>query len=170
MPAFLLKLMPFRDWGYVALAAAAVVYYNVHVHNLIVDAQKRQIAAVAAATIAVQQKAHDAAVKMQADYEARLAAAERKYEDQVAAATAAHDADMRRLQQYAAAYRDADRALHGAAGSAGESGTAEGTGGAGGVGELPRGLAVSLGLADALRADDALLEACRADRDSLTGK
>jgi hypothetical protein len=170
MPAFLLKLMPWRGWGYAAIAAAAVIFYNVHVHNLIVAGQQHEIAAIKTASDKVQKAAEAEKAAMVADYAAKSAATEKMYVQNFAAAATADAADLLRLQQLASHYRDAYSALQSATGAGGKPDPSSGASGPGGVGELPQGLRVSLGLASALRADDNLLAECRADRDALSGK
>ena len=170
MPAIFAKLLPFRDWAYAAVLVAAVIFYNVHVHNLIVKAERAQIAAVQAASDKVRAEAHAQKLKDDADYAAAKAATEKMYAENFAAAATADAADLLRLQRLVASYRDANRALQGALGASDKPDPAAGASGPGGLGELPRGLRVSLGLAEALRADDNLLNECRADRDALSGK
>lgn len=170
MPAWILKLMPWRDWAYAAIAAVALVAYNVHVHNLIVKAKAQEIAAVAAASGKVKAAALVEMQRQTDDYNAKLADTEKTFAQHTQDADAAHDADLKRLQQLANSYRDANRALQGAAGAGGKPDTAQRPPGTDDMGSLPRGLGVPLRLADALRFDDALLAACRSERDALTGK
>lgn len=170
MPAWILKLMPWRDWAYLGAAVAAIVFYNVHVHNLVVAGQKAQVVAIAAASAKVQAAADAEMARVTADYHDKLIATEKTYAQNILDNGAAHAADLKRLQQLANSYRDANKALHSALGSEGKPDTGGGAGSAEGVGQLSEFASVSLGLADALRGDDALLTTCRADRDALTGK
>lgn len=167
MPALLLKLVPFRDWLYAGIAVAAVIWFLHHDHV------ERQIGATAVTTAvnAATQKTLIAA-KAQLDaqdkqYAGNLAKVSATYETQLSTATAQHGADLQRLREY-----DAYRHSHpdtnvGGTGTAG-SDTDGGAASAGDVGSNIEGAA--LGLADALRLDDAQLQLCWTERDSLTGK
>lgn len=172
MWALFLKAVPFRDCVYAAAAIAAVVWYNVHVHNLEVGYSQKRVAAVnsayadaSAQALKAAKAAADAKDKQYAQIVAQVKAS---YEDQIARGNAAHDADIARLRQRAADSRSQhpDAVLGSAAGS---SSTVDGgDSGASRLGSVPASL--GLELADALRKDDAALAACYADRDGLTGK
>lgn len=170
MPSWIFKVMPWRDWAYAGIAVAAVIFYNVHVHNLVVAGQKQQAVAIAAASEKVRTAADIEKATMTADYTARLAATQEKLDENIKANAAAHAADLAKLQLYADREHSRDAALLGAASSGVQPGSPGGSGSAEGLGQLPEFAIVSLGLADALRTDDGLLASCRADRDALTGK
>jgi hypothetical protein len=166
MFATLVKLIPFRDYAYAALAAAAIVFWF---HHDAVEQKKgaaHEIAAVQAATAKVQAAAEAQIKQKDSEYASNLAKVTSGYEEELSLDAGQHDADLQRL-------RDADTShssAHSAVGSAGpaHAGPAPGTASAGGLGSVPADIA--LGLADALRHDDAELKECWADRDELTGK
>lgn len=170
MFAGLLKLLPWRDWVYAAIAVGAIGYYNVHVHNLTTAAVAHELASIQKTSDALKAQAVAKVAALTADYNRQLTAAQEKYAQDTQAATVAHDADLQRLLQLASAYRHADRAVPSSPGTSGQPSTSARPDSAGSVGSLPQGLNVSLGLADALRFDDNLLATCRAERDTLTGK
>ena len=171
MLALFSKLIPFRDYAYAAAALAAIIFYNVHVHNLEVHYAAAKIAAVNAAYKKGSDEALAAAKKAIDDkdrqHAADLAQVEENYENLIKSNDAAHNADVSRLRQRAADSEQRANALLGSAGS-GSAASGSGDQGAGGLGTVPAGLALEL--VDALRQDDAALGKCYADRDSLTGK
>jgi hypothetical protein len=172
MPALLLKLIPFRDYAYAALFAAAVIWYNVHVHNLEVTYAAKQTTAITAAVASANTKADAAATakidKLNADYAAAIVNNGVNYAKAIRLADAAHDADVKRLQLLAAA-AGGGTSNTGMGSAATQASAADaGTISARALGVVPAERA--LDLADALRADDAALVQCYADRDSLTGK
>ena len=165
----LLKLLPYRDYAYAALAVAAVSWFLVHDHNERVIGAKREAAAVAAASAKTQAAAAAAVKQLNDTYSVQVKEITDGFQIQLAAAAAQHASDVERLRERASADGDGGRSvLRGAAGS--QQGKATGAGGAGaeGLGDVPGALALEL--ADALRHDDAALTACYADRDALTGK
>jgi hypothetical protein len=165
------KLIPFRDYAYAAAAIALVIYYNVHVHDLEVHYAAARVTAVEAAYKKGSDEAVAVAKKQIADKDKEhandLAQVEENYEKLIQANDAAHNADAARLRQRAADSEQRANALLASAGSA-SSAAGGGDQGSGGLGTVPAGL--GLELADALRQDDAALNKCYADRDSLTGK
>jgi len=166
MFATLAKLVPFRDYVYAALVAAAIVFWF---HHDAVEQKKgaaHEIAAVQAATAKVQAAAEAQIKQNDSEYASNLAKVTSGYEEELSLDAGQHDADLQRL-------RDADKShsgAHPAVGSAGpaHAGSATGTASTGGLGKVPAELALEL--ADALRHDDAQLKACWAERDGLTGK
>ena len=154
-----------------AIAIAAIVFYNAHVHNLEVHYAAAKVAAVNAAykksgdeAVAAANKRIESLNKQHGD---DLAQVEENYENLIKSNDAAHNADVSRLRQRAADSEQRANALLGSAGS-GSAASGSGNQGAGGLGTVPAGLALEL--VAALRQDDAALGKCYADRDSLTGK
>jgi hypothetical protein len=160
------KLIPFRDYVYAAVAIAAVIWYNVHVHRLEVAYAAQQVAAIEAAVDTASRAAQDAARKIADEkekaYAVQASQVEDTYEKQLQSADAQHARDLDRVRQLTAqVHSNGDALLPGAAGSA--SGTNGGPSRADALG-------IGAELADALRRDDAQLQQCWADRDALTGK
>jgi hypothetical protein len=175
MLAILLKLIPFRDYAYGALALSAVIWYNVHVHNLevVYAAQKVNAVttAVAAATKQDELKAAAQIAALTKQHANDVAQVESKYESQIKQNTADHAADLSRLRQRAAqsgGSGNSNVVLDSAGGSGQTDAAAGGNQGTLGLGSVPGGL--SLEIVDALRADDAALTKCWTDRDDLVGK
>ncbi len=166
MLALLSKLIPFRDYAYAALAASAVVWYNVHIHNLEVAHDAKQNAAIAAETRKVTDAANAKMAQTVADYEAANEQEEANYAITVKADIDQHNLDVQRLRDATAAKGDSSAVL----GSAPSSAPAASGGDQSltGLGSVPANLALEQ--ADAVRQDDAALAKCYADRDSLTGK
>src|SRR5882762_9140971 len=158
----LLKLLPFRDYVYAAIAIAAIVFYNVHVHNLEVRYAAKQVAAV---KIAVQEASTtliaSAAKEMNiqaARYAANLKRMNETHAKQSQADDAAHAADLQRLRQLAAAS------------NSGGSGSLEGAGGPSSSPDPGRSSLIGLGyvsaeLAAALHDARNDLGSCYAERD-----
>jgi hypothetical protein len=166
MPALLLKLIPFRDYVYAALAIAALIF-GVHEYRAIeAKGAAHEIAAVQAASVKAQAAAKAANDKLTADYSAALVTVGENYAKAIQDNDTAHSADLKRLQQRAAGGDRADAAVGSASPATATAGG--GNQGAAGLGKVPADLALEL--ADALRQDDAALQQCYADRDSLTGK
>jgi hypothetical protein len=173
MPALLLKLIPFRDYVYAAIAAAVLIWYNVHVHNLEVAYAAKQVSAVttavAKATAKDQATAAALVASLNKQHDTDVAQVQANYEAQIKQDSADHAADLNRLRQLAAksgGSGNSNSVLESASSSA--PAADGGNQSAGGLGSVPGGL--SLELADALRADDSALNMCYADRDSLIGK
>lgn len=170
MWAAVLKLIPFRDYAYAAVVVAALVWYNVHVHNLEVAYSAKQETALTNAIASANTKADAAATakinKMTADYDAAIVKIGENYAKAMQSADAAHDADVKRLQLRATSSGASNTGVDSTAveASAADAGTISTRA----LGVVPAERA--LDLADALRADDAALVQCYADRDSLTGK
>jgi hypothetical protein len=166
MLTVLLKMIPFRDYVYAALGIAAVLWYNVHTHNLEVAYGKKQVHAVELAVADASQKAQDAAKKLadekERQYALQATQVEDTYEKQIKSADAQHTRDLERVRQLTAQVHSNTSPMLPSTG-----GTAPGP-------DVGPGRADALGagaeLADALRRDDAQLTQCWADRDSLTGK
>lgn len=166
MPILLSKLIPFRDYFYAAVAVAAVIFYNVHVHELEVGYAKQRVAAVEAADKAATDRtlraAKDAIDAKEKQYTLQLSQVEDTYETQLKSADDQHNADLARVRQLtAASNRGAGSVLSGSGSSGAEAA----------CGAL---CAAALGagaeLAAALRQDDAALTACYDERDKVTGK
>lgn len=87
MPALLLKLIPLRDWLYAGLVAAAVVWYNVHVHYLEVAYSAQRVAAVEQAdkdaTDRTLRAAKSAIDEKEKQYTLQLSQVEDTYENQI---------------------------------------------------------------------------------------
>jgi hypothetical protein len=173
MIALVTKLVPFRDWLYGGLAVAAVIFWFHHDHvEQLKGAQAVQTAVAAAnAKADAAAKANIAALTKQ--YQDQATQIQVSYEKQLADASAQHDSDVQRLQQLEANSRGAPHTDVGSA-PALSTPTPSGPVSAPDVGSVPADLYVradvALGLADALRLDDAQLQACWAERDTLTGK
>lgn len=166
MPAFLLKLVPFRDWLYAALAIALGIAWYVHNQHMITEGEQREQIAVVAASAkatAVAQKAID---KLTTAHVIEVANIEDNYEHIIQADDTASAADLQRLRERAGSDSHPNQVLESASGD--KSTPAAGASDSGSLGTVPAEQALSL--ADALRADDAALVKCYADRDSLTGK
>ena len=171
MLAILSKLIPFRDYVYAAIAIAAIIFYNVHVHELNVRYAAHQMQAVEAAdkdaTDRILRAAKDALDAKDAAYKQALANQEVKHAQDIRSRDDAHAADIARLRQLANA---GNRNGHAEVGSS--TGTSTGTGqssaSAGSLGFVPAELGAEL--ADALRTTRDQRDLCYAERDSLTGK
>jgi hypothetical protein len=159
----LLELIPLKDWLYAGLLII-VIAFSVHEYREIeAKGAAKEAAAVQAVSSAVQAQAKKTNDKLTADYSAAVVTVGENYAKSMQSAATAHDADLKLLQRRAASSGGSgNSAVAGAAGTAAPSGAGnEGFSGLGGV---------ALELATALRADDAALAQCYADRDSLTGK
>lgn len=166
MYAALLKLIPFRDYVYAALALAAIVWFLHHDHVERDIGAARVTAAVREATAKAEKAAQAKVDKLNAAHADDVAHIEDRYEKAIRANDAAHAADLQRLRDRAASDARANKLLGGPA-----SGAAAGEARASGpesLGSVPAEL--GLEIVDALRADDAALDKCWAERDSLTGK
>lgn len=162
----LLKLVPFRDYAYAALALAAVVWFLHHDHVERGIGAARVTAAVTAATAKANAVAQDKIDKLNAAHADDVAQIEDRYENTIRANDASNAADLQRLRERAARNASSNQVLGSA--SAGEATGEAGTSSSDGLGSVPADLALKL--ATALRADDASLDKCYADRDGLTGK
>lgn len=166
MPAFLLKLIPLRDWLYAGLAVAVLILWIHHNHV----EQAKGAAAVASAVQTATNKANTAAQakidKLTADHADDVAQIEDRYENTIRDNDTTHAADLQRLRDRAARDSSTNQVLDSSI--SGEATSQAGAGGTESLGSVPAERA--LDLADALRADDAALDKCYADRDSLTGK
>ncbi len=166
MFAVLLKLVPFRDYAYAALAAAAVIWFLHHDHVERGIGAARVTAAVNVATAKANAAAQAQIDKLNATHAGDVAQIKVNYEKVIHDNSATHDADMQRLRDSTARNRNSGKVLDSA-----EAGSAPGQTGAGSsssLGSVPADLAMTL--VDALRADDAALDQCYADRDDLVGK
>ena len=157
----LLKLLPFRDYLYAALAIAGVVYYNVHVHNLIKNDEQRQTAAIAIETAKVLTKARAQIDDLNTQHAAELAANKATYDATLKSNSDADAAELQRLR---------DIAAKGGGSPHVDSATGTSTPTDSGGSSLVRLGYVSEELAAGLRDARADLTRCYADRDSLTGK
>lgn len=166
MYAALLKLVPFRDYVYAALAAAAVVWFLHHDHVERDIGAARVTAAVNAATAKANVAAQAQIDKLNAAHSDDVAQIEANYENVIRDDDAAHVADLQRLRNRAAGNGNSGEVL--GSPEAGRQTSEAGAGSAGSLGSVPADLALTL--VDALRADDAALDKCYADRDQLVGK
>jgi len=160
-------LIPFRDYVYAGVAIAAVIFYNVHVHNLEVHYAAKQVAAVkTAVTDASNALIASAAKEMNAQaarYAANLKQVNETYANQSHLDAVNHAADLQRLRQLASA------------GNGGESRALQGPAGPGSPTDPGRSSLIGLGyvsaeLAGSLRDAREDLGKCYAERDSVTGK
>lgn len=166
MPAFLLKLIPLRDWLYAGLAVAAIIFWFHHDHVEQAKGAATVTAAVKAATDKAQAAAAVAITKLNTNHANDVAQIEDHYENTIRDNDAAHAADLQRLRDRAARSSHTNGVLEGSPG--GEATSQAGAGSSESLGSVPAEYALEL--ADAVRADDAALDKCYADRDSLTGK
>jgi hypothetical protein len=169
MPLFL-KLIPFRDYLYAAIAAALLVWYNVHVDRLEHRYAAAQVHAVEAADTAATKKANDAAAAIiaanSADYATKLKKAQDTFDANTQASTAANAADIARLRNIAAGYQQANAVLRGTIAASAAGGPISSSPES--LGTVPAELGAEL--AGALRATRDQRDVCYAERDSLTGK
>lgn len=163
MLALLMKLVPFRDFAYAAIAIAAGLWWIHHDHVEQAAGAARVEAAVAAASAAAQKDAEAKVAAHDNEHAIELAKVKEIYDTAITSAAAQHAADLQRLRDIAARRSNGGGPVLGSAAPA-PSGADPGPPSVGGLGE------VAAGLADALRQDDASLSSCRAERDSLTGK
>jgi hypothetical protein len=166
MLAVLLKLVPFRDYAYAAVALAAVVWFLHHDHVERGIGAARVTAAVNVATAKANAAAQARIDKLNVAHASDIAQIEATYEKAIHDNSSAHAADLQRLRDSAAHNSDGEKVLGGS--EAGSAAGQTGTSGSGGLGSVPSDLALTL--VDALRADDAALDQCYADRDELVGK
>lgn len=166
MYAALLKLIPFRDYLYAALAVAAVIWFLHHDHLERDIGAAKVVASVQAATRKAEQAAQKRIDKLNVDHANDVAQIEDRYENTIHDNDVAHAADLQRLHERSHSDSSPGKLLGSASG--GETSTQAGASSAEGLGGVPA--TIALRLADALRADDAALDKCYADRDSLTGK
>src|SRR3984957_4528782 len=170
MIAMLAKLIPFRDYVYAAIAAAVLIWYNVHVTELEHHYAADKVAAVVSADAAATKKANDAADKViaadRASYTASLQKAQEAFDANSKATAAANAADIARLRDITASYQKANALLSGAL-TASATGK-PGPGSTESLGTVPAELGAEL--AGALRTTNDQLQLCYAERDSLTGK
>lgn len=167
MLAFLLKLVPFRDYAYAALAAAAIAWFLHHDSVERAAGAAREVAAVREATakaLAAEQATID---KLNADHAKDLTAVQVSYEQTINANNASHASDLQRLRNAARNSNGAAPVLDSAIGGSAAA-TEAGASSVNSLGSVPANIALQL--VDALRADDAALDKCYADRDDLTGK
>lgn len=162
----LLALVPTKDWLYAGLFVILLAFSAHEYRAIEAKGAQQEQAAVLAASVKTQAAAKAVNDKLTAEYSAAVVTVGENYAKAMQSADAAHGADIQRLQQRAAA----DHSGGASVGGAPASGTAAyaGSSGASALGTVPAQRAVDL--ADALRADDAALTQCYAERDSLTGK
>lgn len=157
----LLKLVPLKDWLYVAAIVAIIglfSWYTVHERHI---GAAHELAAVTKASDKAKADAEKLVKDLTDQHATDVAKIEDTYEHALATADSQHASDLQRLRNADAARR-AGTMLQGAS-----SNSPQTDGGAAGLSPLE---SVSAELADALRRDDSALTACYADRDSLTGK
>lgn len=158
----LLKLIPFRDYLYAALAIAGVAYYNIHVHGLIEADRKHEQAALAVQSAKALADARTQIDDLNKKHAAEVAANEAKHESDLKANSDATAAELQRLRDIAARSSSGRPVV--------VSATSPSASGDSGDDSLVRLGFVSEELASALRDARTDLGACYADRDSLTGK
>lgn len=166
MFAALIKLIPFRDYAYAALAILAVIWFVHHDHKVALAAVVHEQQTVAQETQKTLAAATATIARINSTYTAQTAVVEKTYAAALTASATQHDLDVQRL-------RDAARAeSHSGtrAGSTAAAGPADNSGdqSSGQLGTVPAQLAQEQ--VDALRLDDAALVQCYAERDELTGK
>lgn len=163
----LLELIPIKDWFYAGLFVILLAFGAHEYHAIEAKGAAKETVAVQVASDAVKAAAKKKDDQLTADYSTALVNTGVTYAKAMQSADAAHADDVQRLQRRAAS---SGSGAHGTVGSATGPGTPpnEGSSSAGGLGWVPGSL--GLELADALRADDAALIKCYADRDDLTGK
>lgn len=162
----LLKLIPIRDWLYAAITIAAVIWFLHHDHVERNIGAARITAAVQVATAKAQAAAQKKIDSLNVTHADDVAQIEDQYEKAIRDNDASHATDLQRLRNRAARDSPASQVLDGSKG--GEATGKAGTGSVASLGSVPAEL--TLNMADALRADDAALDKCYADRDGLTGK
>lgn len=157
----ILKLLPAKDYVYGAIIAALLGWFGWYTyHERHVGAQET-VAAVQKASKKAEATAEKQVQKLTNEHAADVAAIEDKYEGMLSDADDAHNADLQRLHD-AERYRQANSAVARTLSAPAQAPS--------GTDSTKRLESISAELADALRKDDAALEACYADRDSLTGK
>ena len=166
LTAILAKLIPIRDYLYAALIVALLIFGWREYRGIEAEGAAREAAAVAAASTKAQAAAQAANNKLIADYDAALTKVKVTYAESIKDADAAHAADLQRLRERASSGGGPNPAANGTPTSSAPADA--GAGGAGALGSVPAVLAEDLAVA--LRADDAALTQCYAERDSLTGK
>lgn len=163
----LLKLIPFRDYLYAAIAIAAVILYNVHVTKLEHSYAADKVHAVEAADAAATKKANDAAeaniATLTSHYEANLKKVNEQYAANTQVTAAANAADISRLRQLAASYQHDNAVLRSAVSASAPDGRSDTS--TGSLGTVPAELGAEL--AGALRAERDALVKCYAERDGL---
>jgi hypothetical protein len=162
----MLSLLPFRDYLYAALAVVAVVFWFHHDHVLEARGAASELVAVQKTTKTLQAQAQAQIASLTKQHDADVAKVQATYEQTLASNNAQHNADLKRLRDDYESHSASHASLAGTSGAT--PGPDAGAAGAVTLGNVPAGL--TLELADALRADDAQLTSCWADRDSLTGK
>jgi len=162
----LLALIPLKDWFYAGLIALLLIFGIHEYQDIEAKGAAHEQAAVLAASAKADATAKAQIAKVTADYSAAIVTVGENYAKAIQSADAAHSADLQRLQQRAASGNGTNTSV-GSTGSASATANA-GTARALALGSVPAERA--LDLADALRADDAALIQCYAERDSLTGK
>ena len=160
----LMGFLPQADIIYVVLflGVAGVGGYYVHKYHAAINFETT-VKAESAATLATATKTLAAE---NADYKAKLAAEKLDHANDTLAALQQHNDDIARLRP--AAPHQTNTVLRGTSSPA--AGTPSGANSAESMGGLSQHAVVCQGLADALRADDDIIAAERAERDALTGK
>ncbi len=166
MYAALLKLVPFRDYVYAALAAIAVIWFLHHDHMERDIGAARVTTAVNAATAKANATAQILVDKLNAAHLNDVARIEATYENVIRSNDVAHAADLQRLRNHSSGNGNSNQVLDSS--KIGSTPGQTGASGASSLGSVPADLALTL--VDALRADDAALDRCYADRDELVGK
>ena len=166
MPALLLKLIPFRDYVYAGIAIVATIFCVHEYHVIEAKGAAHETAAVMAASAKTTAAAKVANDKLTADYSTAVVNIGKTYAKAMQDSDAAHAADTQRLRILATSHSGANTSVDSTASTSASTDT--GASGAVALGVVPADRA--LDLASALRADDAALTQCYADRDSLTGK
>lgn len=154
--AALLKLIPGRDFFYGALIIGAALFAW-HCYDKYTDAVDFA-RTVKAESAALDKQAKQDIKDKDAAYIGAMKTIGDAYATALKNASVAHDSDAQRLREYAA-YRATHPSMDA---SGGKEAPADGR-----PGSLSQLGAAALGLADALRTDDAALVACYADRDEI---
>lgn len=157
------KILPWRDWLYVGIIAAGVIFWIHHDHVEEAKGAAQITAAVRVANQKAEKVAAAQVASLNTQHAADVAKVSTVYENALVVASSRHAADLQRLRDYAN-YRSSrpNAVLESAPGASTQAGArSQGSGRLG---------TTAAELADALRQDDAALTACYAERDSLTGK
>lgn len=158
----LLALIPLKDWLYAGILIVVLAFSVHEYHAIEAKGAAQETAAIVAAGAKATAAANAKIAQLNQDYSAAMVATGKTYAKAMQDASTSDAADLQRLRQRAASDSAARGVLGGASGSSAASGA--GDEGFSGLGS------VAFGLNTALRADDAALAQCYADRDSLTGK
>lgn len=164
--AELFELIPGKVWLYAAIAVVLLAFGIHEYRNIEAKGAAKETAAVLVANTKADAAADAKIKKLTADYNTAIVNIGATYAKAMQSADTAHTSDLERLQQRAGSGQPSNSAV--GSSTAGASAADARTLSTRSLGVVPAERA--LDLADALRADDAALVQCYADRDSLTGK